>query len=208
MKKIRHLFIGFSFMILSLTTISSYAQETENTVNTGIEEIIVTARQQSESLQDVPVTVSVMSEVDLDRYNITSLTDAAKMVPNFRINAGGSGNDNGGNLVLSGGAKTGNGTAGAVNISGTNFGPAGTITLREGTDTPTLRTKQANQGLILDAAGPLTLKSKEARAINFRMRNTNVEFGDADSTTPNPANASTAPSYIWNSIASSSDGTC
>ena len=89
--------------------------------------------------------------------------------------------------------------------------PKGTITLGEGTDTgigtPTLRTKQANQGLILDAAGPITLKSNEARAINFHMRNTNVEFGDADSTTPNPANASTAPSYNWNSIASSSDGT-
>ena len=40
----------------------SYAQEAENT---GIEEIIVTARQQAESLQDVPVTISVMSEQDL-----------------------------------------------------------------------------------------------------------------------------------------------
>ena len=97
MKKVKYLFIGFSFMILSLTTISSYAQETESV---GIEEIIVTARQQAESLQDVPVTVSVMSEVDLDRYNITSLTDAAKMVPNFRINAGGSGN--GSNIYLRG----------------------------------------------------------------------------------------------------------
>ena len=94
MKKVKHLFLGFSFLILSA---SVFAQEVETT---GIEEIIVTARQQAESLQDVPVTVSVMSEVDLDRYNITSLTDAAKMVPNFRINAGGSGN--GSNIYLRG----------------------------------------------------------------------------------------------------------
>ena len=59
MKKVKYLLLGFSFLVLSA---SLFAQETENT---GIEEIIVTARQQAESLQDVPVTVSVMSEMDL-----------------------------------------------------------------------------------------------------------------------------------------------
>jgi len=57
-----------------------------------IEEIIVTARQQEETLQDVPVTVAAFSEADLDRYNITNLVDAAKMVPNMVIAHGGSGN--------------------------------------------------------------------------------------------------------------------
>ncbi|MBT4162467.1 MAG: TonB-dependent receptor [Gammaproteobacteria bacterium] len=65
-----------------------------------IEEIIVTARQQAETLQDVPVTVAAFSEQDLDRYSITSLEDAAKMVPNFYVNFGGSGN--GSNLYLRG----------------------------------------------------------------------------------------------------------
>lgn len=41
-----------------------------------------------------------MSELDLDRYNISNLIDAAKMVPNFRINQGGSGN--GSNIYLRG----------------------------------------------------------------------------------------------------------
>ena len=59
---------------------------------TVIEEVIVTARQQSEGLQDVPVTISAMTEEDLDRYNITNLADAAKMVPNMVIAQGGSGN--------------------------------------------------------------------------------------------------------------------
>ena len=45
-----------------------------------IEEIIVTARQQEETLQDVPVTISALTEADLKRYNITNLVDAAKMV--------------------------------------------------------------------------------------------------------------------------------
>lgn len=57
-----------------------------------LEEVIVTARQQSETLQDVPVTIAALTEEDLDRYNITSLVDAAKMVPNMVISHGGSGN--------------------------------------------------------------------------------------------------------------------
>ena len=65
-----------------------------------IEEIVVTARQQSETLRDVPVTVTVFSEDDLDRYNISTLTEASKLVPNFQINHGGSGN--GSNLFLRG----------------------------------------------------------------------------------------------------------
>ena len=67
-----------------LATSVSYASE--------IEEIIVTARQQAEGLQDVPVTIAALTEEDLDRYNITSLVDAAKMVPNMVIAHGGSGN--------------------------------------------------------------------------------------------------------------------
>lgn len=65
-----------------------------------IEEVIVTARQQAESLQDVPVTVAAFTEEDLDRYNIATLSEASKLVPNFQINHGGSGN--GSNLYLRG----------------------------------------------------------------------------------------------------------
>ena len=65
-----------------------------------IEEVVVTARQQAESLQDVPVTIAAMTEADLDRYNITSLVDAAKMVPNMVVAHGASGN--GSNLRLRG----------------------------------------------------------------------------------------------------------
>ena len=65
-----------------------------------IEEIIVTARQREETLQDVPVTVAAFTEGDLDRYNISTLTDAAKLVPNLQIVQGQSGN--GSNLFLRG----------------------------------------------------------------------------------------------------------
>jgi outer membrane cobalamin receptor len=55
----------FAFSIITFCGFTDgVAQEAKNV--SGIEEIIVTARQQAESLQDVPVTVSVMSELDLD----------------------------------------------------------------------------------------------------------------------------------------------
>ena len=65
-----------------------------------IYEITVTARQQQETLQDVPVTIAALTEEDIDRYNITNLVDAAKMVPNMLVAQGGSGN--GANLRLRG----------------------------------------------------------------------------------------------------------
>ncbi len=65
-----------------------------------VEEIIVTARQQAEGLQDVPVTVAVLTESDLDRYNLTTLTEASKLIPNFMVFQGGSGN--GSNIILRG----------------------------------------------------------------------------------------------------------
>ena len=65
-----------------------------------IEEIVVTARRQEETLQDVPVTIAALTEADLERYNITNLVQAAKLVPNMVISHGGSGN--GANLRLRG----------------------------------------------------------------------------------------------------------
>jgi len=81
------LFALFLALVATAATQTSIADD-----DRGMEEIIVTARQQSEGLQDVPVTIAALTEEDLDRYNITSLVDAAKMVPNMVINHGGSGN--------------------------------------------------------------------------------------------------------------------
>ena len=65
-----------------------------------LEEVIVTARQRKETLQDVPVTVAAFTEEMLDQYNITTLTEASKLIPNFNIFHGGSGN--GSSLYLRG----------------------------------------------------------------------------------------------------------
>ncbi len=78
----------FAVLGMALVMPYSYTYAAEQV----IEEIIVTARQQAETLQDVPVTIAALTEEDLDRYNITNLVDAAKMVPNMVVSHGGSGN--------------------------------------------------------------------------------------------------------------------
>lgn len=66
----------------------------------AIEEIVVTARQRAETLQDVPVTVVAFSDRDLERYNIRDLVEMSELVPNFEIFQGTSGN--GSNLYMRG----------------------------------------------------------------------------------------------------------
>ncbi|MBT7876513.1 MAG: TonB-dependent receptor [Gammaproteobacteria bacterium] len=85
-----------SAMILALTSLPVvvYAADRE------IEEIIVSARQKDETLQDVPVTVSAFSGEDMARYNVQNLADVSNLVPAFNIYQGGSGN--GSNLFLRG----------------------------------------------------------------------------------------------------------
>jgi iron complex outermembrane recepter protein len=72
---------------ISVPATTAHAQQQSRT----IEEVVVTARQQEETLQDVPVTVAALSEQDLRRYNVTKLSDAANLVPNFQIYQAGSG---------------------------------------------------------------------------------------------------------------------
>ncbi len=50
-----------------------------------LEEIIVTAQKRAESLQDVPISVAVVSGDELRDANLSSLNDMQVMVPNFQM---------------------------------------------------------------------------------------------------------------------------
>ncbi len=52
------------------------------------DEIIVSARRQQESVQDVPVTVSAFSGEQLQNLGVVKSTDIAAITPNFTINSG------------------------------------------------------------------------------------------------------------------------
>jgi outer membrane receptor protein involved in Fe transport len=76
-----------SVSIVCLPVISAYAQD-----DTGVlEEIIVTAQKRQQSLQDVPISVSVLSGAKLEEANIENLDDLALYVPNFSKGESGAG---------------------------------------------------------------------------------------------------------------------
>jgi len=70
MKPINHLIAGISLAILVVAPIS---------VAQVIEEITVTARKKSENLQDVPISVNIITSQMLDRIGIKDLRDVVKM---------------------------------------------------------------------------------------------------------------------------------
>lgn len=74
-------------------------QTAENGFATG-NDIIVTARKQNETLQEVPVTVSVVDGRTLDDYHATKAEDVAARVPTLNVQVGGSGS--GGTIALRG----------------------------------------------------------------------------------------------------------
>lgn len=63
-------------------------------------EIVVTARKQNETLQEVPVTVSVVGAKTIEDYHITKAEDVTSRVPTLTVQVGGSGS--GGSIALRG----------------------------------------------------------------------------------------------------------
>ncbi|MEJ2604277.1 MAG: TonB-dependent receptor plug domain-containing protein, partial [Gammaproteobacteria bacterium] len=61
-------------------TVPAVAQEAQ-----GIEEIIVTARQREETLQDVPATVTVLTEGQLERAGVERAEDFIKLTPGVSL---------------------------------------------------------------------------------------------------------------------------
>ncbi|MGE0665587.1 MAG: TonB-dependent receptor [Sphingomonadales bacterium] len=66
----------------------------------GIETVTTTARKQEETLIDVPVAVSALTENDLNRYKSRSLTEIADTIPQVQITPQTSGN--GGTIAIRG----------------------------------------------------------------------------------------------------------
>ena len=79
MKPINRLIVGISLTMLMATPMSM-AQV--------IEEITVTARKKSENLQDVPISVNVITSEILDRRSIRDLNDVTKLDPSLIFDKG------------------------------------------------------------------------------------------------------------------------
>jgi iron complex outermembrane receptor protein len=78
----------------------AYAQAAPADEEASEDVIIVTARKQSETLQEVPVTVSAVTAETLDTYGVNQVQDVASRIPTLNVQIGGSGS--GGSISLRG----------------------------------------------------------------------------------------------------------
>ncbi|MDC8753916.1 TonB-dependent receptor [Erythrobacter sp. sf7] len=83
---------------------AAFAQDAEDAAQDGNDfgerVIVVQARRQNETLQEVPVTVTAIGGETLERYSIDQVADIASRVPTLNVQVGGSGS--GGQLSLRG----------------------------------------------------------------------------------------------------------
>ncbi|MEH6580333.1 MAG: TonB-dependent receptor [Halioglobus sp.] len=72
-------------LALAASTQTSYLAAQESLF---LEEVIVTARKRVESLQSVPLSISAIGEVEIDRLGVASTEDVAKLTPGLTYNRG------------------------------------------------------------------------------------------------------------------------
>jgi iron complex outermembrane recepter protein len=75
-------------VLLSTSTVVAQQQSAERGSQEGLTEIVVTAEKKSESLVQVPVSVTALSEKTLTDYNIQEFSDYAGKVPNLNFSVG------------------------------------------------------------------------------------------------------------------------
>ena len=84
-KKTKASFIaGLVALIPLFSPVTANAQGTDNNAG-AIEEIIVTAQKRAQNLQDVPLTVSVLSGEAMDKLNMDNMQDIADHIPGLLI---------------------------------------------------------------------------------------------------------------------------
>ncbi|MCC6303354.1 MAG: TonB-dependent receptor, partial [Gammaproteobacteria bacterium] len=66
----------------------SYAQTSPSASGATLEEVVVTARKRSESLQQTPITVTAVTAEEISARNLSSITDLGQATPNVSLTAG------------------------------------------------------------------------------------------------------------------------
>lgn len=98
----RTLLCGAALSGIAAMPSAAFAQDSADSADADddIPVIVVQARRQNETLQEVPVTVTVIGGDTLQRYNIDNVADFTSRVPTLNVQVGGSGS--GGQLSLRG----------------------------------------------------------------------------------------------------------
>ena len=83
------------------------------------EELIITTRKKEENLQDVPISVSAISNIEIEQKGITGFGDVAKYTPGIEFDEGFSGQDN--RIVIRGLSPTRGRSNAAFLVDGIDF---------------------------------------------------------------------------------------
>ena len=81
-------FISFLSLSILISFNLSFAQDSSSDVinsSNYIEEIVVTARGKEESVRDIPVAITVLSQERLDNLSVTTFDDIAATTPGLDI---------------------------------------------------------------------------------------------------------------------------
>ena len=89
--------MGFSGTAMAQDATGGQGEDAEDY---GDRVILVQARKQTETLQEVPVTVTVIDSAQLEKYGVDQVADVVSRVPTLNVQVGGSGS--GGQLSLRG----------------------------------------------------------------------------------------------------------
>ncbi|WP_219893452.1 TonB-dependent receptor [Aquisediminimonas profunda] len=83
-----HQSTGLALVFLALLPSPALAQDANATSpeaeQGGVQDIIVTARKRSESIQQVPIAISALSSAQLEQRDVGSVMDLSSVVPNFQ----------------------------------------------------------------------------------------------------------------------------
>jgi iron complex outermembrane recepter protein len=88
MRKIELLGATALALLVSTPAFAQAAPQADDTTSTGIDEIVVTAQRQSESLQDVPIAVSAFSAEQMEKQQIENASDLQLTLPNVTFTKG------------------------------------------------------------------------------------------------------------------------
>jgi outer membrane receptor protein involved in Fe transport len=89
-KQIRSIYLVVSALTVALPAFDAFAQASSSTTSAdddtgGLADIVVTAQRRSESLQDLPISVTAVTNVQLENVGITGIGDLPLAVPALNI---------------------------------------------------------------------------------------------------------------------------
>ena len=77
-----------AFLAAILAVLTALPYSAAFAQNEALEEIVVTVRKRSETLQEVPLSVVAFSSLDIEQQKISNLDDLARLTPGFTMDDG------------------------------------------------------------------------------------------------------------------------